>query len=166
MLLYVLYLRLICVSIGANVIKSNRWIAYDLSSHAFKLAKYASEELDASSSMMHIKQFKGSDRRVKKQLQQPLEPDVRLSGLANVAAAPKKAVGDTRMIGGLEDVVAVDDSPVKSEDRNTVSWLGAGIGKNIKDSSKDGHHQRLESKPLESGRVDIYGDGLNDLTTN
>lgn len=146
--------------------KSNRWIAYDLSSQAFKIAKYASEELDVSSSVVHVNYPKGSDRRVKGQPQQPLGPQARLSELANTKTVPQEAIGDTSMVGGLENVVAVENSPVKPEDPHTVSWLHERTRNQFKDPSKEALPQKFESKPLKSDRIDIYDDGSNDLTTN
>ena len=146
--------------------KSNRWIAYDSSSQAFKIAKYASEELDASSPIAHAKSSKGSDRRMKTQPQQPLGPEARLSAPGNTATAPQEAVGDTSMVGGLEDVAAAGNPPVKPEDPHTVSWLHAGTRNQFKDSPGKSLPQKFESEPLKSGRVEIFDEGSNDLTTN
>ena len=155
------------MSVGANILKSNRWIAYDLSSQAFKIAKYASEELDASFSIAPVEHSKGSDRRMKNPVRQPLGLETRHSGLSDKVTAPQEAVADTSMIGGLEDVVAVDNPPVKPEDPYAVSkWLHANIRNQSKDTPKEGLPQKFESNPMGSGRIDIFDDPSNDLITN
>ena len=152
--------------IGANIVKSNRWIAYDVNSQVFKIAKYASEELDASSSIGHVKHPKGSDRRMKDQPRQPLGPEARLAGPVSKITHPQEVVGDTSMVGGLEDVVAIDNTPAKPEDPRTMSWLQTGIRNQIKDPPKEVLPPTFESKPLKSGEINIFDEGLDDLTTN
>ena len=103
---------------------------------------------------------------MKTQPQQSLGPQARRPGLGNIATAPQEAVGDAGMIGGVEDVVAVDNPSGMPEGTHTVSWLHAGIRNQSKDPPKESLPQKFESKPLESGRVDIYDDGLSHLTAN